>query len=428
MKTLIRQGLVVDPSQDLNSQLDVLLQDGKVEAVDSNIELSPDEKAEVIEAQGCVVCPGLIDMHVHLREPGREDKETIDSGSRAAAAGGFTSVMCMPNTDPVIDNESVVRHVLEQGLRAGRANICTAGAVTKGQGGEELAEIGEMKRAGIVALSDDGHPVMNSQVMRRAMEYARVFGLPVLDHCEDKYLSAGGCMNESSVSTRLGLNGMAGVAEEVHIARDVMLSRLTGCHAHICHVSTAEGLQHVRRGKVDGIAVTTEVCPHHFTLADADIKDYDTNYKMSPPLRTRRDLEAMLEGLKDGSIDCIATDHAPHTSLEKDTTFEEAAFGIIGLETSLPLCIEFLLRKEVVSLSRLIELMSTNPARILGLDRGTLKKGSAADVTIFDPEREITVDASAFESKSRNTPYHGWNLHGLPLVTIVSGRIVHDRR
>ncbi|HSR66890.1 MAG TPA: dihydroorotase [Acidobacteriota bacterium] len=428
MKILIRQGLVVDPTQDINRQCDLLLEEGRVAAIDSKIELSPDQKAEVVEARGWVVTPGLIDMHVHLREPGREDKETVESGARAAAAGGFTSVMCMPNTDPVIDNESVVRHVIEQGRRAGSANVHPAGAITKGQAGQELAEIGEMARAGIVAISDDGYPVMNSQVMRRAMEYARLFGLPVLDHCEDKHLSAGGCMNESSASTRLGLNGMAGVAEEIHIARDIMLSRLTGCHAHICHISTAEALQHVRRGKEDGIAVTTEVCPHHFTLADADIENYDTNYKMSPPLRTPRDVEAMLEGLRDGSIDCIATDHAPHTSLEKDTTFEEAAFGIIGLETSLPLCVEHLLRKEVVSLPRLVQLMSVNPARILGLERGTLKKGSVADVTVFDAERQVTVDSNAFKSKSRNTPYQGWVLHGLPVLTIVSGRIVHDAR
>jgi dihydroorotase len=304
-------------------------------------------------------------------------------------------------------------------------NVFPVGAVTKGQAGEELAEIGQMHRAGIVAVSDDGHPIQNHQLMRRALEYTKLFDIPVIDHCEDKILAAGGCMNESAMSTRMGVRGITPAAEELHVARDVMLSRGTGGRVHIAHVSLKESLDWIRIGKRQGAQVTCEVTPHHFTLTDRDIKDYDTNLKMSPPLREPEDVEAMLEGLSDGTIDCIASDHAPHTSLEKDTTFEEAANGIIGLETSIQLAWDRLVRKDVISIPRLVELCSVNPSRILRLDRGTLREGAVADITVIDPNREVTVDAGSFKSKSRNCPFHGWHLIGSPVMTVVAGRIVH---
>lgn len=425
MKLYIRGGRIVDPSQALNDRADILVEEGRVAAIGQP---SPPPGAEVIDASGWIVAPGFIDMHVHLREPGREDKETIATGAAAAVAGGFTSVMTMPNTSPVNDNESVTRYIVERARQADLANVFPAGAVTKGSRGEELAEVGEMVRAGAVAITDDGSPVMNGQIMRRALEYSKLFDVPVIDHAEDRDLAASGCMNEGSASTRLGLPGMNCAAEEVHIARDVLLSRVTGGRSHIAHISCRHALEHVRRGKADGLPVTCEVTPHHFILTDADIRDYDTNFKMAPPLRTRRDVEAMLEGLADGAIDCIATDHAPHTSIDKETTFPQAANGIIGMETAVPLAWEYLVRTDIITVPRLVELLSVNPARILKLDRGTLRKGAAADLTLIDPEREITIDVNSFRSKARNCPFHGWRLHGVPMVTIVSGRIKFDRR
>lgn len=425
MTLLIRGGTIVDPAQELEKTADLLIQEGAVVGLGK---IAPRKTWQVVDARGKLVLPGLIDMHVHLREPGREDEETILSGSQAAAAGGFTSVMCMPNTDPVNDNEAITRLVIERGREAGFVNVFPAGAITKGSKGLELAEIGEMVKAGAVAVTDDGNPVEHNQIMRRALEYSRIFDIPVVDHCEDRRLAAEGCVNEGPVSTRLGLRGMSRAAEELHAVRDIILSRLTGGRIHIAHISTRESLEWVRQAKRQGLSVTCEVTPHHFILSDEDIKNYDTNFKMNPPLRRPEDVQAMLDGLADGAIDCIASDHAPHNPLEKETPFEEAANGIIGLETSVPLAFEYLVRREVVSLARLVELMSLNASRILKLGRGTLGEGAPADVTIIDPAAPFVVDVSRFRSKSRNSPFQGWRLQGAPVMTVVSGRIVFDRQ
>lgn len=424
MTLLLKGGTVVDPRQKLKKKRDLLVEKGKVAALG---EIRAKKSWEVVDACGWIVAPGFVDMHVHLREPGREDKETILTGSQAAAAGGFTSVMCMPNTQPVNDSEAITRFILERARQAGWVNVSPAGAITKRLEGEELAEIGEMVKAGVVAITDDGNPVANNQIMRRALEYAKIFDIPVVDHCEDPHLAAGGHMNEGADSTRLGLRGMNRTAEELHVARDIMLSRITGARVHVAHISTKESLSWVRQAKKQGIAVTCEVTPHHFILHDGDIKNYDTNFKMKPPLRTSSDVQAMLEGLSDGTIDCIATDHAPHTRLEKETTFEEAANGIIGMETAISLAWEFLIRRHIVSISRLVELFSTNPNRILKLGRGTLEEGAIADITVIDPNCEIMVDVTKFRSKSRNCPFHGWSLHGAPVMTIVRGKVVYQR-
>lgn len=426
MKMLIQGGRIIDPSQELDEISDVLIADGRIQAID-RIPASIQDIDETVDAKGLIVAPGFIDMHVHLREPGREDKETVASGAHAAVAGGFTSVMCMPNTSPVNDNEAITRFVLDQARKAGCANVFPAGAVTVGSRGQELAEIGEMVKAGAVAISDDGNPIENNQMMRRALEYARIFDIPVIDHCEDRDLAARGCMNEGAASTRLGLAGMSRTAEEMDVVRDLILSRETRSRAHIAHLSTEESLEWIRLAKQQEIQLTCEVTPHHFILRDKDIANYDTNFKMNPPLREARDVEAMLAGLADGSIDCIATDHAPHTSLEKDTTFVEAANGIVGLESAVSLCWHFLVAKEVLGARRLIELLSCNPSRILGLDRGTLKKGAIADLTLIDPSLRVEIDRNRFYSKSRNTPFHGWKLQGGPTMTIVEGEIVFAR-
>lgn len=422
MSLLLRGGRVVDPSQDLDRRTDVLIEDGKVAGVGN---LATRRSSETIDVDGCVVTPGFVDMHVHLREPGREDKETILTGSRAAAAGGFTSIVCMPNTTPVNDNAAITRFILERAAEAGLVNVYPTGAITLGSQGEQLAEIGEMHSAGIVAITDDGRPVQNSQVMRRALEYARIFDIPVMDHCEDLFLAAGGCMNEGKASTRLGLRGMSRAAEELHVVRDIILSRITGGRVHILHISTRESLDQVRTAKAQGIRVTCEVLPHHFSLTDDDIQDFDTDFKMMPPLRERADVEAMLEGLADGSIDCLATDHAPHTRLDKEEPFEAAASGVIGMETAIPLCWEHLVCAGVVSVPRLVELFSLNPSRILKLGKGTLAVGADADVTVIDPERRQVVDPLRFKSKGRNCPFRGWELRGAPVLTVVGGRVVH---
>lgn len=421
MTLLLQGGKVVDPSQKIEKKLDLLVEKGKVSALGK---IKPKKSWAVVDVSKCVVAPGFIDMHVHLREPGREDKETILSGSRAAAAGGFTSIACMPNTDPVNDSEAITRFILERAGRAGLVNVFPTGAITKGQKGKELAEIGEMVKAGVVAITDDGNPVEYNQIMRRALEYAKIFDVPVVDHCEDRCLAASGHMNESGVSTRLGILGISRAAEELDVVRDTILSRITGGRIHIAHISTKESVAWVRQAKKQGIAITCEVTPHHFILSDADITDYDTNFKMYPPLRTAADVKAMLKGLSDGTIDCIATDHAPHTRLEKETTFEEAANGIIGMETAVSLAWEFLVRRKVISVPRLVELFSTNPDRILKLGRGTLREGAVADITVIDPNCEIIVDVKNFKSKSRNCPFHGWKLQGAPMMTIVRGKIV----
>jgi dihydroorotase len=422
MKLLFHGGKIVDPSQGIEKVADLLVDRRRVIGVGK---MKVRKTWEVVEARGLIVAPGFIDMHVHLREPGREDKETILTGCQAAAAGGFTSVACMPNTQPVNDNEAITRFILERARQADLVNVFPVGAISRGLAGEEMAEIGAMCRAGVVAVSDDGNGVQNHQLMRRVFEYTKLFGIPVIDHCEDQSLASGGAMNESSMSTRLGLRGISRTAEELHVARDIMLGRITGGRVHIAHVSTRESIWHIREGKKQGVSVTCEATPHHFTLTDRGIHNYDTNYKMNPPLREPEDVEAVLEGLADGAVDCIATDHAPHTRIEKDATFEEAANGIIGLETAVPLMWERLLRSGRISLSRLVELCSLNPSRILRLERGTLQEGAVADVTVIDPDVEVTIDVESFKSKSRNSPFHGWVLHGAPVLTVVGGRIVH---
>ena len=423
MTLVIRGGTIVDPSQNLEQKADLLLDQGKVVDIGH---IRAKKSWEVISVPGQVVVPGLIDMHVHLREPGREDKETILTGCRAAAAGGFTSIMCMPNTDPVNDNEAITRFILERARQANLVNVFPAGAITKKSQGKELAEVGEMFKSGVVAITDDGKSVGENQIMRKAFEYAKIFDIPIIDHCEEASLAAGGKMNEGAVSTRLGLPGMNRAAEELDVVRDIILSRVTGARVHIAHISTRESLNWVGQAKKQNISVTCEVTPHHFILADSDIKNYDTNFKMHPPLREVADVEAMKQGLADGSIDCIASDHAPHTRLEKETTFNKAAPGIVGLETMLPLCWDYLIRRGTISIKRLVELLSTNPSRILKLDRGSLKIGAVADVTVINPSSETVVDISKFQSKSRNSPFHGWSLRGKSTMTIVKGRIVYS--
>jgi dihydroorotase len=420
---LIKNGTIVDPSQSLNARRDLLVRENRVAALDENIEA---ENVEIFDAAGLIVAPGFIDLHVHLREPGAEYKETIASGARAAVAGGFTSVCCMPNTQPVNDNSSVTSFIIEQGRAAQLANVFPVGAITQGSKGEQLAEIGEMKRAGIVAISDDGKPVLNSGMMRRAMEYAADFDLTVVDHCEDCCGAYGWAMHEGEFSALMGLKGLPGAAEDLHVARDITLAELTGARVHIAHISTARSIDLVRQAKQRGLPVTCEVTPHHFTLTDEDVyrSGYNTDFKMAPPLRARADLEAVLAGLRDGTIDAIATDHAPHHANEKMLEFDKAPNGIIGLETALSLTLDRLVHQGVISMNRLVELLASNPAKIFRLERGTLQTGAVADVTILDPERQIKVEASKFQSKSRNTPFDGWELKGAPTLTIVSGRIV----
>jgi len=420
---LIKNGTIIDPSQFLEKKKDLLIRNGHVEAIDESLDA---EGAEIFDAADLIVAPGFIDLHVHLREPGYEYKETIASGARAAVAGGFTSVCCMPNTNPVNDNSSVTSFIIEQGRAAKLANVFPIGAITQGSKGEHLAEIGEMKMAGVVAISDDGRPVRDSGVMRRAMEYSRDFDLAVVDHCEDCCGVAGWAMHEGEYSALMGLNGLPGAAEDLHVARDITLAELTGARVHIAHISTARSVEMVRQAKQRGVAVTCEVTPHHFTLTDRDVYEsgYDTNLKMAPPLRPQSDLEAVIEGIHDGTIDAIATDHAPHHANEKMLEFDHAPNGIIGLETAVSLTLDRLVDRGVISLRRMVELLSVNPARIFNLDRGTLKVGAVADVTIFDPNGEIKIDTSKFQSKSRNTPFGGWELKGAPAATIVGGRVV----
>lgn len=425
---LIKNGRVVDPAQKLDAVRDVLVRDGRIAEVAPSLQ-APD--AEVLDAAGLVVAPGFIDLHVHLREPGNEHAETIETGGRAAAAGGFTSICAMPNTDPVNDNAAVTQFIVESARRA-PVHIFPIGAISHRSRGERLAEIGIMRQAGIVAISDDGRPVMSSRLMRHAMEYSLAYGLPVIDHCEDLELSAEGQMHEGAVSARLGLLGISGASEDVMVSRDILLANDVGAHVHVAHLSTARSLGMVRAARERGIRVTCEVTPHHFTLCDEDVIDYDTNYKMKPPLRSRQDVAALLEGLADGTVDAIATDHAPHPGSEKMQEFELAPFGIIGLETALGLALERLYHSGRISLTRLVELLSTNPARVVGLDRGgeprgTLAPGASADITVFSTEQAWKFDVNASCSKSKNTPFDGRSFRGGPEYTIVGGRVVWRR-
>ncbi len=422
---LIRGGRVIDPSRGADGRADVLLADGTIAAVGLNIPAP--EGARVVEAAGRVVAPGFIDLHVHLREPGQEDLETVASGAMAAAAGGFTAVCAMPNTDPVTDNQAAVGFIVRQAMRAGRARVYPIGALSMGQKGELLTEFGELIGAGAVAVSDDGRPVASSHLMRTALEYAQVFGIPVADHCEDPTLSHGGAMHEGLVSTRLGLKGIPAAAEEIHVARDVLLAELTGGHVHLCHMSTRGSVELIRRAKDKGLRVTAEATPHHFALTQERVEGYDTNAKMNPPLREEADRDAIREALRDGTIDVIATDHAPHHYDAKEREFDLAPNGILGLETALGLAIRELVEPGLLSLPRLVELMSTVPARTFRLPGGTLATGAPADVVVFDPAARWTVDPAAFFSKSRNTPFGGAELVGRADLTIVGGRVVWER-
>ena len=424
MKLLIANGYVIDPAQGINTGKNVLIEDGRVVGLLSHSDSVP-QGAEVFDATGLIVAPGFIDLHTHLREPGAEYKETIATGAAAAVAGGWTTVCAMPNTDPVNDSPAVTRFVIEQAQRAQLANVFPIGSITKGRDGRELSEMGEMKSAGIVAVSDDGRPVPTAGIMRRAMEYARGFDLPIVDHCQDLSLSSGGVMHEGRWSLILGLRGMPAAAEDVQVIRDCVLAKLTGASVHIAHVSTSGALDAIRRARELGLPVTCEVAPHHWTLTDEALADYDTNTKMSPPVRSRDHVAALLEGLRDGTIDAIATDHAPHHADEKALEFDEAPFGITGLETAVGLAFD-LVNQGVIDLERLISLCSTNPARIFNLQhRGTLAENAHADVTILDPACEWVFDVASSKSKSRNTPFHGRSMTGAAVATIVGGRVVY---
>ena len=411
----------MDPSSKIDGVMDILIEEGKIVSVAKDIKR---EDSQVLNASGKVVIPGLIDIHTHLREPGREDEETIRTGSRAAAKGGFTSICCMANTAPCVDNQGMVEFIYSESKKVGLVNVYPIGAVTKGLAGKELAEIGELKRSGIVAISDDGNPILNSEIMRRAFEYSKMFGIPVISHCEDKSLSSDGVMNEGYVSTLLGLRGMPPVAESVMVARDIQLAETTGASLHIAHVTCAHSINIIREAKKRGVKVSCEVTPHHFTLTEEAVQGFNTNAKMNPPLRTKDDMDAIKEGLRDGTIDAIASDHAPHTENEKDVEFDSAPFGVIGLETSLSLTIMELLDKGILTLSQLVEKMSANPARILGLKKGSLGIGSDADITVIDINSKWVVDKSKLESKSKNSPFIGWGLKGMATEVIVGGKII----
>ncbi|GMV06150.1 MAG: dihydroorotase [Gemmatimonadota bacterium] len=421
-KVLLRGGRVVDPSQALDRALDVLLVDGSVAEVGEG--LAAAEDARVLECAGLVVTPGLIDVHVHLREPGNEHKETIASGARAAAAGGFTAICAMPNTDPPIDDPATVGFVAAEGRRAGAARVYPVGCISAGRQGERLALIGEMVEAGAVAVTDDGSPVMDSGLMRLALLYAQSFGIPVADHPEDLTLSGKGHMNAGLISTRLGLPGKPNAAEDIHIVRDLLLAELTGGHIHLQHVSTRFGVESIRQAKARGVHVTAEASPHHLILTEDAVEGYRTEAKMNPPLRAAEDRDAVRAGLADGTLDTIATDHAPHHYDEKEAAFTDAPNGIVGLETALGLILTHVVGEGVIDLPTMVERMSCQPARAFGLPGGTLAKGSVADVTVFDPEAAWTVEPRRFLSRSRNTPFGGWDLKGVVRYTLVGGRTV----
>ncbi len=422
MTLLIQGGHVIDPGR-FNGVADVLIENGTISAVGPK--LAAPAGARILHAAGQLVLPGFVDLHVHFREPGFEYKETIQSGTEAAVAGGFTTVCAMPNTNPVNDNQAVTEFMLERAKAAGNAHLYPIGAITKRSEGKELAEIGDLRRAGCIAISDDGKPVMNSLVMRRAMEYARAFDVPVVDHCEDLHLSEGGCMNEGVISTELGLPGIPSAAEDVMVARNVSLAELTGARLHLAHISTAGSVRMVREAKARGLKVTAEACPHHFTLTEELTRGYNTHAKMNPPLRTNQDVQAIKDGLRDGTIDVIATDHAPHATQEKQQEFTEAPFGIVGLETALPLTLA-LVEEGVLTLESAVDKLATAPAKAFSINAGTLAVGAPADVAIVDPGLEWEVDPSRFRSKSRNTPFAGWKVKGRVTTTIVSGRVVFE--
>ncbi len=423
MKLLIKNGIVVEPSKKLQQQLDVLIDNGKIVKIAKKIDLK--EKTEIINAKNCIVCPGLIDIHTHLREPGNEEEETIATGTKSAAAGGFTTVFCMPNTNPPIDNQATVELVMLKAKNEGVINVLPIGCITKQRKGEELTEIGELKNAGVVAISDDGSPVKNSKIMRRALEYAKMFDLVVISHCEDTDLSKDGVINEGKVSTQLGLRGIPKEAEEIMVIRDIILASLTQSRLHITHVSTKGAIEFIRQAKKNGVKITCDVTPHHFVLTEEKLleRPYDTNLKMNPPLRTQEDVNAIIDGLKNDVIDCISSDHAPHTIEEKNKEFDLAPFGIIGLETVLPLCITYLYHLHKIPLIKLLEKLTTNPAKIFNLKtKGRIDEGFDADITIFSLDEEFVV--KKFYSKSTNSPFIGWKLKGKIKYTICNGKVV----
>lgn len=425
MKTLISGGRFIDPANDRDGFFDLIIDERKVLAVEEPGKISEKEMngAEIIDARGLIVAPGFIDMHVHFREPGFEYKETIETGCQSAAAGGFTSVATMPNTDPVNDNRSVTEFILRKAKEKGIVNVFPIGAITQGLKGERLSEMGDLKDAGVVAYSDDGCPVMNSELMRRAFEYSKMFGLPCIQHSEMLDLTEDGCMNEGLVSTELGLRGMPSEAEDIMVYRDIALLQKTGGRLHIAHISSGGAVELVRMAKAKGLPVTCEVAPHHFTLTESAVRGYDTNAKMSPPLRVDSDIEAIKQGLGDGVIDIIATDHAPHDVVDKQMEFDRACFGIVGLETALPLTLR-LVEEKILSLGKMVEKLASRPAEIFNLDRGVLGVGDIADVVIFNPEAEVTIDAGAFKSRSKNSPFDGWKVKGKVIRTLVAGKTV----
>ena len=417
MTLLIKNGRVVDPSHNLDDSLDLLIEGASIKKIGKDLT----SQGTIIDATGWIVAPGFVDMHVHLREPGKEEAETIESGARAAAAGGFTGIACMPNTTPVHDKQDVTQFILEKG-KSIQVEILPVAAITVGQQGEELTDFASLKRAGIVALSDDGKPVVDSLLMRRALELGKSLDIVVIDHCEDPYLFKGGAANEGEVADKLGIRGIPAQAEEIMVARNILLSQLTGARVHLAHLSTLGSMELVRRAKADGVPVTAEVTPHHFSLTEATVIEQGTNAKMNPPLRTEKDRDAVLAAIADGTVDAIASDHAPHHIDTKSVDFHKAAFGIVGLETSVSLGLDRLLNKDVIDLNRFIELYSLNAARILRITRG-IHVGAEANLTLFDPNKNIQVDSRKFLSKSRNTPFHGWRLRGAVRATIVKGNL-----
>ena len=428
MKRLLKGARVVDPANGVDGQFDVLIDGDRIVQVGRDLPEALAADGGVVRlAPRLVICPGFIDMHVHLREPGQEHKETVATGVLSAVTGGFTAVACMPNTRPVNDSAGVTQLILQKAREANLARVYPIGAVSRGQKGEELADIAELHAAGCVAVTDDGLPISTALLARRALEYTRMFGMPVIEHCEDQSLKGEGCAHEGPVAASLGLKGIPGAAEAITAGRDILLAEMTGGHVHIAHMSAWTTLEAVRQGKSRGVKVTAEVCPHHFTLTDdllAAPVPYDTDTKMNPPLREARDRDAMLAGIADGSVDVIATDHAPHHADEKNVEFDKAPFGIVGLETAVPICLDRLVGAGVIGLPRLVEMMSVNPARILNVPGGSLAPGAVADITIIDPELRVTIDRAALKSKSKNTPYHGWTFTGGVAATIVGGRVV----
>jgi dihydroorotase len=426
MRLLLKNGRVIDPANGRDGAFDVLIEDGKISRIEPNL---PAEGAEVFEiAKGWIVTPGLIDLHVHLREPGQEHKETVATGVASAVAGGFTAVACMPNTDPINDHAGITQFILKKAAEAQLAHVYPIGAVSLGSKGEQLAELGEQKAAGCVAFTDDGRPVATALLMRRALEYAGMLGVPIVNHCEDPSLKGDGVAHEGYYASALGLRGIPGVAESLMVERDVSLAELTNGHVHVAHMSARQSLRAVRSGKDRGVKVTCEVAPHHFTLTDASLEGpvkYDTNLKMNPPLRDEADRDAMLEGIADGTVDLIATDHAPHHADEKMLEFDRAPFGIVGLETAVPIVFDKLVHAGRITLKRMVELLSVNPARVFGVPGGALTAGTPADVTVLAPDVRTTIRAAALKSKSKNTPFDGWELRGSVAATIVGGRIVY---